>query len=274
MSAQPPTTGRPRAGSLLPLLRTRHWDVLDRLAGDPLLATGHVEALAFTTGTPLSRARRCRQVLRELTGWGLLHCERPAPGGAGGGSDPAVYALTSRGDRVLALRDGRPPGRPRRPTDRGHALTRHLLGVADLHVAVAAATSQRGAELRWQSEPACWRRFTSEAGVELLKPDAFVGIALPGETRRAWIELDRGTQSVPVTIAAKARRYCRAAKALARAGEPVPLVAVVCEQAARRARIAELLPHWAGSEGVQGTTAERLFLVVSGDAAARELALR
>lgn len=275
MSAAPAArpTRRPRAGSLLPLLRERHWRVLDLLAGEPLLATGHVRALAFTEGTPLSRARSCRRVLRELTEWGLLHRERAVPGGLGGGSDAAAYALTTRGDRALALRDGRPPGRARRPADRGQALTRHLLEVADLRVALAERVVGVGGRLSWQSEPGCWRRFTSEHGQELLKPDALAEVRLSGERRLAWVELDRGTQSVPVTIAAKVRRYCRAAHTLARLDEPVPLVALVVGEARREARITELLPGWAAAEQVDSSTARRLFLVGSVDVAVQELAL-
>lgn len=255
---------RPRAATVLPLLGERHWRVLDLLFAEPLLATGHVQALVFTEGTPLSRARSCRRVLRELTMWGLVHRERAVPGGVGGGSDPAAFALTTRGERVLALRDGRSPGKPRRPADRGQALTRHLLGVADLHIALAEAVAAAGGSLRWHAEPTCWRRFTSEQGEELLKPDALAEVRLAGEHRLAWVELDRGTQSVPVTIAAKVRRYCRAAQALARVGEAVPLVAVVAGEARRRTRIVELLPGWASAEGVDAGTAGRLFLV--GDA--------
>lgn len=254
---------RPRAGSLLPLLREPHWRVLDLLAREPLLATGHVQALAFTNGTPLSRARRCCRTLRELSAWGLLHRERAVPGGLGGGSNPAAYALTARGDRVLALRDGRLPGRPRRPADRGQALTRHLLGVAELHVALAEAVTGAGGRLHWQSEPACWRRFTSDRGEELLKPDAFAEVVLYGARCLAWVELDRGTQSVPVTIAGKVRRYCRAAQAPARTGEAVPLVVFVVGDGRRAGRITELLPSWTGAEGVDSETAGRLFLVAS-----------
>lgn len=252
---------RPRAGSVLPLLRERHWRVLDLLTAEPLLATGHVQALAFTEGTPLSRARTCRRTLRDLAGWGLVHRERGVPGGIGGGSDAAAFALTTCGDRVLALRDGRPPGKPRRPADRGQALTRHLLGVAELHVVLAEAVAATGGSLRWQSEPSCWRRFISGHGEELLKPDAFAEVRLAGERRLAWVELDRGTQSVPVTIAAKVRRYCRAARALAAAGESVPLVAFVVGEERRAERITGLLPRWAAEEGLDPHTARRLFSI-------------
>lgn len=254
---------RPRAGALLPLLRARHWRVLDLLAAEPLLATGHVQALAFTEGTPLSRARSCRRTLRELSDWGLVHHERGVPGGIGGGSNPAAFALTTRGDRVLALRDGRPPAKPRRPADRGQALTRHLLGVADLRVTLAEAVAAMGGSLRWENEPRCWRRFTSEHGEELLKPDAFAEVRLAGERRLAWVELDRGTQSLPVTIAAKVRRYCQAAKALASAGESVPVVVFVVDEPRRTKRIEQLLPTWAAGEGIDHHTMNRLFVLTT-----------
>ena len=46
----------------------------------------------------------------------------------------------------------------------------------------------------------------------------------------AWLELDRGTQSVPITIYAKLRRYCRAARHLAARSMPIPEAAFVVER--------------------------------------------
>lgn len=248
-----------RGAGLLPKLRSRHWKVLELLAREPLLATGHVEALAFTEGTPLSRARTCRRALRELAEWRLVHRARPAPGGAGGGSAPATFALTSAGERLLALRDGREPARRRRPQDRGEATTHHLLGVADLHVRLSRSARERGLMARWHSEPACWLRFRSATGPELLKPDGLAEVTLDQEVRLAWVELDRGSQSVPVTIQAKVRRYCRAAVALAARKEPVPLVLFVVERESRRERIQSLLATWAAREGISASATRRLF---------------
>lgn len=256
---------RPRGADLLPKLRSRHWKVLELLASEPLLTTRHVEALTFTEGTPLSRARTCRRVLRELAAWGLVHRVRPPPGGAGGGSASAVFALTAAGDRILVFRDGREPGRGRRPQDRGEATTRHLLGVADLHVGLLMASRDRGVAVSWQNEPACWLRFRSATGPELLKPDALAEAALDQEVRLAWVELDRGTQSVPVTIQAKVRRYCRAAVALAARKEPVPLVVFVVEQQPRRERIQGLFAEWTAREGIGANAAARLLRTCSPD---------
>lgn len=228
------------------------------LAHEPLLATRHVEALLFTAGTPLSQARTCRKTLRTLTDWGLLHRERRPPGRVGGGSDSAVFALTAAGDGVLALRDGRELHRVRRPEDRGQSLTAHLLAVADLHVAVVMAARSDGAAVGWVSEPDCWYRFTGPAGPELLKPDAYVEVRGERATRLAWIEVDRGTQSLRV-IESKVRRYCRAAKARAAMGAPVPVVLFAVTQERRRLRVAERLATWASAEGLRGSSVDVLI---------------
>jgi hypothetical protein len=253
-----------RAPTAMARLAADHWRVLDALAIDQLLATRQIEALCFPTGTPLSRARMCRRRLRELTEWGLLHRERATPGQAGGGSRQASFALTSTGDRVLALRDGRTP-RVRRPQDRGQGQTAHLLAVGTAHVALHLACAKTGSSLRWVAEPACWQQIVASGGAFTLRPDAYVEITAGTERRLAWLEIDRGTESVPVTIAGKVRRYCDAALTLAAAKEPVPRVIFVGSTAQRRERIAAGFSTWAGQAGIDPDAARRLFLAVPVD---------
>jgi Replication-relaxation len=249
-----------RAATALERLGGDHWRILDALAVDQLLATRQIEALCFSAGTPLSRARICRRRLRELTEWGLLHRERATPGQAGGGSRQASFALTSTGDRVLALRDGRTP-RLRRPQDRGQAQTAHLLAVGAAHVVLHLACAKAGHSLRWVAEPACWRRVAAAGGSFTLRPDAYVEVTVGAERRLAWLEIDRGTQSVPVTIARKVRRYGAGALALAAVGAPIPRVLFVVFSAPRRERIAADIPTWAARAGVGEVAAGRLFAV-------------
>lgn len=260
-----------RAQTALPCLTEGHWRILDALVVDQLLATRQVETLCCLTGTPLSRARTCRRRLRELTEWGLLHRERATPGQAGGGSRQAVFALTSTGDRVLAIRDGQEP-RPRRPQDRGQAQTAHLLAVGGAHVALHGACADAGLDLRWTAEPACWRRIAAPGGAFTLRPDAHVEIGTDGGRRLAWLEIDRGTQSVPVTIARKVSRYCAAALSLAAAGEPIPQVVFIVGGVSRQERIAAGIPQWAARAGIDPSAAGRLFLTVSLDEAVAHLA--
>lgn len=260
-----------RAPTAMELLGADHWRILDALAVDQLLATRQIEALCFPAGTPLSRARTCRRRLRELTEWGLLHRERVTPGQAGGGSRQASFALTSTGGRVLALRDGRTP-QLHRPQDRGQAQTAHLLAVGAAHVALHAACAEAGHALRWVAEPACWRRVAASGGTFTLRPDAYVEIAVDTERRLAWLEIDRGTQSVPVTIARKVSRYCAAALALAAAEEPIPRVVFVVGGKSRRERIAAGIPQWAGRAGIDRPTTERLFMAAALTDAVEQLA--
>ena len=261
----------PRLAELVYELREPHWRVLELLATEPLLATRHVCALLFTAGTPLSAVRICRRTLRELHRHGLLHRERPAAAKPGGGSEDALWALSAAGQRLLALRAGEAPRRPRRPDERGTSGRRHQLALADLRVALTRACRAGDLEFTWQPEPACWWRFRSDQGEELLKPDAYVEVAHSEQRRIAWVELDMGTQSVPGAIQTKVRRYCRAARARQGAGLAVPLVLIVSEIAARRQRVAELAPGFAKQEAIAEQTARALFRVVDGRAAIRGL---
>lgn len=238
--------------------------VLELLSGEPVLTSHHVRELVFTDGTPATRAELCRRTLRRLTTAGLLYRARAQRGESGGGSRPSVYALTAKGDRLLRLRDGRATtGRRRRPVDVGTALHAHQLAIADLQVSLVTAGRAQSTPVRWTGEPGCWWEFTGSAGRELLKPDGYAELDLPGLNRLAWFELDRGTQSVPTTIAGKVRRYCRAALAKAAADEPIPLVVFVVSGAERRARIAEQRERWASQERLPGPAAARLLQVVA-----------
>jgi hypothetical protein len=121
---------RPRPATLLTRLNDYQWSVLELLESEPLLATGHICTLLFTDGTPLSRARICRRVLRQLADWGLVYRDRPVPARPGGGSEQALHSITTAGRRALALRDGSHPTRATRPEERGQATRAHLLAVA------------------------------------------------------------------------------------------------------------------------------------------------
>jgi len=243
-------------------LRPVHVAVLDLLRSELVVGTRQVERLLFVDGTPAARARRARRVLRDLEGWGLLDVRRPAPGGIGGGSRPAVWALAPRGEAVLAADRGERPRRIVRLRDRGVGRLLHHLELVELRVLLTEAAQAAGVSLDWRSEPACWEEVVLGASRERLKPDAFVSLETECGCVGAWIELDRGTQSVPVTLRAKALRYCRAARARTGDGRDVPFAVFVVGGSSRRARLVARLPVWAAEEGFSAGTAERFFRVL------------
>ncbi len=229
-----------------------------------MLTSSHLCELVFAEGTERTRGELTRRTLRRLVAACLVVRMRGPQGQAGGGSRPSIYALTTRGDRLLSQYRSQPPARARRrPADAGTGLQAHQLAIADLHVALVAAARTHNAPLRWLGEPGCWWEFGGQGGRELLKPDGYAELDLPGATRLAWFEVDRATQSVPTTIAGKVRRYCRAALAKVAAGEPVPLVVFVVGGTARRERIAAQRERWARREGLSATAAHRLVQVVA-----------
>jgi hypothetical protein len=158
-----------------------------------------------------------------------------------------------------------------RPEERGQGFRAHALEVADLRVSVAERARALGRSLCWVPEPGCWERFRGTGGEELLKPDAYIEVTTPTATRIAWIELDRGTQSVPTTIQAKVRRYCRAALARAAGRRDVPIVRFVIESSRRAARVRELSPAWGRAEGIGPADTHRLVNVADMDQTVEEL---
>lgn len=255
-----------RGATAAEYLRPAHLAVLELLRSELVAGTGQVERLLFRGGSPLARARRCRRVLRDLERWGLVDVRRPAPGGLGGGSRPGIWALAPRGEARFAATLGERPRRVVRLRDRGIGRLVHHLELVELRVLLMEAAGGAGVAIDWRSEPDCWEEVALGASRERLKPDALVSLAR-GEARvGAWVELDRGTQSVPVTLRAKVLRYCRAARARTNEGYDVPFAVFVVSGASRRARLRSRIPAWAAEEGFSAATAERFFRVL--DAAA------
>ncbi len=141
----------------------------------------HVQSIAF----PGTASRTpCDRALKRLTAGGYLsRIERRHVGGSRGGSGQFVYQLGAKG--FYLMHTGRySPAR---------AVNYHALAIADSYVNMLQA-SQAGAFTinGFSTEPDCWAEI---AGIQL-KPDLFVDITLAntGERRKAWLEVDMGTE--------------------------------------------------------------------------------
>jgi hypothetical protein len=192
-------------------LSRRDIAVLRDLARVRLLTGSQLERLHFTSlakrGTRGSARRR---TLGRLTGLGLVATLPRRVGGERAGSAGLVYTLDARAQRERSLwqAEVEPPAtgkRSRRPWAVGWMFVSHNLDVAELYVRLRECERTGHLRLlRFDAEPASW--FATDDGT--LKPDAHIVLEIAGWERHWWIEVDRGTESLP-TLHRKLHRYVR-----------------------------------------------------------------
>jgi hypothetical protein len=171
----------------------------------------------FATTAPLARATRpayssdrsaLRQIARHLTtlnSVGLVsHLERRV-GGWQGGSQSAVWALTTRGHRALTGSRAR-----RRPQLTSTTFLAHLLAITETRVLIAETTRiLPGTTAQVVGEPECWRRFLGPHGVPVtLRPDLHVTVTSPEYRDGYFLEIDRATEN-PARVVASCWTYQR-----------------------------------------------------------------
>jgi hypothetical protein len=129
----------------------------------------------------------------------IEHLERRV-GGVRAGSASYVWRVGPIGDQLLRLQaPHRSRARRKEPSLRH---LEHCLTIADVHLALTAlARAKRVELLSVATEPACWRRYLAASGsVDTLKPDLFA-VTASGDYEDHWfIEIDRGTESLPTLI--------------------------------------------------------------------------
>jgi hypothetical protein len=190
-------------------------DTLDRLR---LASAKQLERLHFA-GSPRSRARNAGRVLNRLVGLRVLARLARQIGGVRSGSAGYIYALDVAGQRFASVCGPAGGRRIRKPWTPGAPFVDHQLAVSELFVRIREAGALE--ILDFDAEPLCWRLYAGIAGGRaVLKPDAFVRVAVDGFEHLHFVEVDRATQSAP-TISRKLagyRRYVRAGREQARWG--------------------------------------------------------
>lgn len=173
------------------------------------LSTNQVQQLHFTTQPTDSAAiRSCRRTLARLRERRLIEPLGRRIGGLHAGSAGYVWRLGPAGDRLLRLEAvDAPRARRKEPSVR---FLDHRLAVADAACQLTAASQSGHLELlQVVPEPAAWRPFSSDYGVrEVLKPDLYAETASDAYEDFWFIEVDRGTESLP-TVLGQCEQYER-----------------------------------------------------------------
>lgn len=164
---------------------------LDRLH---VATAGQLARLHCTEFPATSADRQCRRVLAELVRRRCIARLERQIGGTRAGSRGYVYGLDLAGHKLLQT-----PGRPRRPFTPGLSFLAHRIATTELYVRLVEAECTGQLEVTaFVAEPECWRWFSGPTGPFQLKPDALATVAVGRDEAVWWLEVDRGTEAVPV----------------------------------------------------------------------------
>lgn len=203
-----PTPPNNRAGSigirrLLTLVSARDTAIVSSVGEFRFVTTTHLQALHFSAHASIASARRATtRVLQRLAALRLIRSLDRKRGGDGGGSSSYIWRLDVAGERLVRHLNGDTPAHRRRVDDRSEQFIEHSLAVSDMAVAVVSSARAGLFELLdLRSEPASWRSFPSGLGeARTLKPDLAATTASADEEFFWFIEVDRGTESLPTLL--------------------------------------------------------------------------
>ncbi|HWH25150.1 MAG TPA: replication-relaxation family protein [Pseudolysinimonas sp.] len=196
-----------RLGTLgVPKLRAhltpRDEAILRSISQHKFLTTNHLHDLHFWNhASRVSSIRACTRVLTRLEGHRLIRRLDRTVGGHGGGSTAAVWSIDAAGDRVVRALEGRNPNSRSRAYEPSLQFLDHTLAIADTRIRLERLARVGHIELLdVATEPTNWRPFSARGRPQTLKPDLHA-VTASGDYEDAWfIEVDRGTESLPVLL--------------------------------------------------------------------------
>src|SRR5262249_1881414 len=139
---------------------------------------------------------------------GVLHRLDRRIGGVYAGSAGYVYGLSAAGQRLTTHTGPAGGKRLRRPWEPAAGFVDHVLAVSERYGGLRTLEREGRIEvIRFDAEPACWRRWTTVNGEHAtLKPDAFAVLGVADYELHRFVEVDRSTESTTV-LARKAMAY-------------------------------------------------------------------
>jgi len=184
-------------------LSDRDWCLLRWLRQHRYATTDQVRRVFFVDHANLAAATHaCVRVLGRLATQRILTRLERRVGGARRGSAGYIWCLDTVGDR-LTRDEG---GTRRRLLDPSIAFLQHTLAVSETRVQIQEAARAGSFLLNGvQVETEAWREYVSHAGVRsILKPDLMVTLSSDAYDDHWYVEIDLGTESLPVLV-----RKCR-----------------------------------------------------------------
>ena len=189
--------GRSGLVELAARLPEKEREILETVERFRLLRSDQVRRLFYSDAeSTAGGARLCRRALAHLSEEGLARRLERRVGGARAGSNGHLYATTAAGKRLLAYLGGEGVPSNRGVHEPGVAFASHTLAVAELYVQLVERERSGALELvSFETEPACWRTYTTPLGASAaLKPDALVRIASGEYEYASFVEIDLGTE--------------------------------------------------------------------------------
>lgn len=237
-------------------LTDRDRQALETVSRFGVMSGAQLQALLWAEVSPSARGRVARRGLTRLVRLDVLQPLARRVGGERAGSTSTTFAVGRAGQYLL-----KSERRVRAAYTPGARYLAHRLAVAQLYVELEAGSHTGAKEvelLSFEPEPESWRPYMVGFGArQVLKPDAFLKLAI-GDYELSWfIEVDMATEAL-TTVKAKALRYHE----YFRTGT---------EQAARGVfpRVAWVVPDSGRAEAVRETleqlptAAHRLFAVAT-----------
>jgi hypothetical protein len=203
------------------------------------LTSGQIQILHFHDhATEESAARIRRRVLARLAKYRVVEYLERRVGGIRAGSASYVWRVGVVGDRLLRMQRGEGSSFRRKEPSARHL--DHCLAIASCCIELIQVARLGKLDLvATETEPTSWRRFLGTGGTpEILKPDLYV-VTANGEFEDHWfIEVDRGTESLPTVLrkCGQFERYRRSGQEQATVGVFPRVVWVVLDQT-RQARL-------------------------------------
>ncbi|GAB3156105.1 hypothetical protein GCM10027058_29640 [Microbacterium neimengense] len=186
-------------------LSSRDWRILKFLSAQKFASTTHLRRLCFTQhATTGAATRACLRAMERLLERRLVSRLERRVGGVRRGSAGFIWHLDVAGERLT-----RPAGAPKRHVrEPSIVFLEHTLAVTDTVVALQELADSGGPALaKLEVETAAWRRFLGPHGVPVvLKPDLYAQLSSEEYDDHWYIEVDRGTESLPVLLT-KSRMY-------------------------------------------------------------------
>jgi hypothetical protein len=230
-------TGRAELQRLASQLSDRDWAITQFVRQHHYATTTQLRRRFFTTHASQAAATRaCVRVLDRLLTLRILARLERRIGGVRHGSAGFVWCLDVIGDRLTrASGDGR-----QRVHEPSVAFLTHTLAITETHVELHEAAVAGAFQLRVvEVETEAWRPYVTPSGTTtILKPDLMVTVSSDEYDDHWYLEIDMGTESLPVLLrkAAAYEDYRRTGRAQAEHGV-VPRVLWVLPDLVRAERL-------------------------------------